>query len=218
MKTKTVAIFDMDGTLADSSFYWDRAAVWVLQSFGVTLDDAGDRALSAAGFYHVPEFCTSRYHLSCTPQTFAQRMDDWVLSRYQSDVLLRPGARQYLQSLCDQGVRCVLLTASKQRFIDTLLRRFALAPLFCSTYSAASLGMEKGRPEIYARIFSDLHCTADECVLFDDAPYAAHIAKALGICTVGILDPLFPNQHEQLRVLCTRTVSRYEELPPWDQY
>lgn len=207
-----VAIFDMDGTLVDSNYYWSRASSWVLQSLGVILDDEGDRALASTGYYRVPEHCISRYHLACTEQEFSQKMDEWVLERYKSDVLLRPSAMQYLQKLNQKGVRCVILTASKQCFIDTIVSRFGLEKLFAGTYSAATLGLEKSDPEIYHRIFSDLDCTASDCVMFEDSPYAVSMAKGLGIRCVGLLDPLFPAKFDQLVSLCDRTVKRYGEL------
>ena len=43
-------------------------------------------------------------------------------------------------------------------------------------------------------------------------PYAVRVASQAGLRTVGVLDPFFPQKHQALREICTRTISRYSEL------
>lgn len=207
-----VAIFDMDGTLVDSMFYWKRAAAVVLNEMGNVVDDEADEAFARVGYYHIPEYVVSRYDLPCRPEEFLQKMDDWVLKCYRTEILMKPSVREYLAVLRDKGVRCVILTASKTAFVEAFLERYRMHNYFVGTYSANALGMEKSNPAIYEVIFGQMHCSAGDCVLFDDSDYAITAASALGIRTVGILDPLFEKNHEALRQHSTRTIRRYREL------
>lgn len=207
-----VAIFDMDGTLVDSMFYWKRTAAAVLNEMGIVVDDEADEAFARVGYYHIPEYVIDRYGLSCRPEEFMQKMDDWVLERYRTEILLKPGVLDYLAALREKNIRCVILTASKAAFIDAFLGRYQMHGYFVATYSANALGMEKSNPSIYDLIFQEMHCTADDCVLFDDSDYAITAAASLGLRTVGILDPLFEKNHEVLRLHSMRTIHRYREL------
>lgn len=207
-----VAIFDMDGTLVDSMFYWKRTAAAVLNEMGIVVDDEADEEFSRVGYYHIPEYVIERYRLSCRPEEFMQKMDNWVLERYRTEILMKPGVLDYLAALREKDIRCVILTASKASFIDVFLDRYQMRNYFAATYSANALGMEKSNPAIYDVIFEQMHCTSDDCVLFDDSDYAIIAASALGMRTVGILDPLFEKNHDALRQHATRTIRRYREL------
>lgn len=212
MMASPLAIFDMDGTLVDSMFYWKRTAAAVLNEMGICIDDEADESFLRIGYYHIPEYVVERYGLPCSAEEFLQKMDNWVLERYRTEILMKPGVREYLASLRDKGVRCVILTASKTAFIDAFLTRYKMHGYFSATYSANALGMEKSNPAIYDVIFDQMQCTAADCVLFDDSDYAITTAAASGLRTVGILDPLFEKNHEALRQHATRTVHRYREL------
>lgn len=212
MKKQPVAIFDMDGTLLDSMYYWDRAPSCVLESLGVLPDDEMEAEFKRLGFDRIPKYVAERFPELCTAEAFSIRVDAWMLERYRGEVLPKPSVRQYLEKLRRDGVRCIILTASDTTFIDAMLRRFRMEDFFCATYSARRLGMGKSSAAVYDYLCQQLDCGKEDLVLFDDAPYAATVAAAAGVRTVGILDPLFPEKHPVLREVCTRTVSRYTEL------
>lgn len=210
--TAPVAIFDMDGTLIDSMYYWDRAPACILESMGILPDDEAEEAFGRIGFYRIPEYVVQRYQLLCSPEEFSRMVDDWVLDHYRREILLKPNVKEYLTRLREKGVRCVILTASKPAFIETMLERYHLNAFFTAAFSASALGIEKSNPAIYDVVFRELDCTPGDCTLLDDSDYAVQTAAAVGLRTVGILDPLFPCHHEPLRQHATRVVARYSEL------
>lgn len=204
--------FDMDGTLVDSMYYWDRAPSCVLAGLGVLPDDEMEEDFARLGFSRIPAYVAERFPEFGPPEAFLARIDEWMLERYRCEVLLKPNVREYLQMLREQGVRCAILTASAPAFIETMLKRYHLEEYFSATFSARQLGIGKGDPGIYPYLFDHLHCTAADCTLFDDSPYAVKLAAQMGLRTVGVLDPLFPQKHQELRDICTYTFSRYSDL------
>ena len=207
-----LAIFDMDGTIVDSMFYWNRAPSCVLREMGIVLDDEADRQLSQRSFYHLPAFLVDYFSLPCRPDELACAIDSWVLERYRRDVLLIPSVQDYLRSLQKKQVTCILLTASKEPFIEAMLERHHLNGCFSATFSTNALQMEKSDPAVFRFLFDRFQCKPQDCTLFDDSAYAVRTASNLGIRTVGILDPWFPAHHEELKRICNRTIQRYSEL------
>ena len=194
MSTPTV-FFDMDGTLVDSMYYWDRATSCVLNALGILPDDEMEEEFARLGFYRIPAYVAERFPELGPPEAFAGRVDQWMLARYRSE-----------------GARCVVLTASAPMFIEAMVERYRLEDCFAAAFSARQLGIGKEDPAIYTYLFEQLDCTAEDCVLFDDSPYAVRVASQAGLRTVGVLDPFFPQKHQALREICTRTISRYSEL------
>lgn len=209
---RSVAIFDMDGTLADSMYFWKRAPAWVLYGMGHLLTSADEIAFQSVGFEGIPAYLVETYHLPCTPAEFRSRIDSLMLERYRTDVLPWPDVPEYQRALSRRGIRSVILTASAPPFIQTLLERFSLAPYFEAAFSAQTLGLPKSDPAIYNLLFRQLNCRAEDCILFEDSPYAVRAAAQAGIPSVGILDPSQGHSHAQLNALCIRTVSHYSEL------
>lgn len=213
-----VAIFDMDGTLLESMYYWYNAPRAVLESMGILPDSNQADALDKAGFSAIGKYAVEQFNLPCTPEEFSCAMDDWVLKRYADAVLPRPDVPQYLKSLSERNIKCVLLTASKKPFIYVMCQRFDFGKYFSACYSAHDLGIEKSNPEIYNVIFNDFSCTAEDCILFEDSVYSVEAARAAGIPAVGILDPLYPKNYARLCAACSRTIFNYRELLEHDVF
>ena len=60
MSTPTV-FFDMDGTLVDSMYYWDRAPSCVLNALGILPDDEMEEEFARLGFYRIPAYVAERF-------------------------------------------------------------------------------------------------------------------------------------------------------------
>ena len=204
--------FDMDGTLVDSMYYWDRAPACVLAARGIIPDDEMEEAFHQLGYERIPAYVAERFPALGPPEDFIARMDRWMLRRYQRDVLVKPNVPEYLSLLRKKRVRCAILTASDIRFAEAMLRRFQLEPYFEAVFSGRQLGVKKSDPAVYDLVLASLACAAENCTLFDDSPYAVQVAAEAGLRTVGILDRWFPHKHEALRQVCDRTASRYSEL------
>ena len=126
---RSVAIFDMDGTLADSMYFWKRAPAWVLYGMGHLLTSADEIAFQSVGFEGIPAYLVETYHLPCTPAEFRSRIDSLMLERYRTDVLPWPDVPEYLRALSRRGIRSVILTASAPPFIQSFWSAFLWRPI-----------------------------------------------------------------------------------------
>lgn len=210
--SKKVAIFDMDGTLVDSSFQWGCTSAVTLFHFGKLMTDEESREVQRLGFFKAPGYLIERYGLPCTEKEFLEKGYAIMEEQYRNFIVMRPNARQYLESLHEKGIRCVILTASRGVFADIMIKKFQLEGLIDAVYSAHDLKLEKSQPAIYHKLFEEMGCMAEECYMFEDSAYALNTAKALGIEGVGVKDPVRPRQHAALEEVALRCVGSYEEL------
>ena len=97
------AIFDLDGTLTDSMYIWQKAPV----------DLARD--LKEMGRREAAEYLRSRFSLSTTPEELMDTLNDLVTEEYRSRVPMKPGADRLLARLADSGISCCIATASPLR-------------------------------------------------------------------------------------------------------
>ena len=209
---KSVAIFDMDGTLVDSMYQWSCVPAGTLFQFGYQMTDEDEREVRRLGFYKSPGYLIDRYDLPCTQEEFIERGYLMMQEQYRQFILMRPNAKRYLQRLHEKGIRTAVLTASAGVFVDIMTEKFGLEGLIDAAFCAHDLGIEKSKPDIYRLLFDTLGCTGEECVMFEDSAYALHTARELGIDGVGVLDPVRPGQHDALGQAAVRCVREYGEL------
>ena len=182
-----VAVFDMDGTLIDSMTFWRVSAIEYLMARGipVTPDDL-------AGIYD--HRCAEIIGAAVTraggnPDELPPLMPDllkYMERHYAHDVLLKPGAAEYLDHLKNEGKRLVLATATPLEFGRIGLEHTGIADKFEMITDTEEIGVGKGSPEFYYRLADRLGVKPERCVMFEDAAHSIRSAKTAGFRTVGI--------------------------------
>jgi HAD superfamily hydrolase (TIGR01509 family) len=181
------ALWDFDGTLADTEPLWIDAEFDLVASLGGkwshghaeqlvgnSLLDSGAYILNVLG----------RHDLS--PAWVVDQMLARVLVGLQTgEVAWRPGALDLLASLQASGIPCGLVSASYRCLLDA-----ALARLPENSFQASVAGDEvvwgKPHPEPYEKACRMLGVEARNCVVFEDSATGARSANAAGALVVAV--------------------------------
>ena len=100
------AIFDLDGTLTDSMYIWQKAPVDLVRRYGGDPPEDLARDLKEMGRREAAEYLRSRFSLSATPEELMDTLNDLVTEEYRSRVPMKPGADRLLARLADSGISC----------------------------------------------------------------------------------------------------------------
>ena len=84
------AIFDLDGTLTDSMYIWQKAPVDLMRRYGGDPPEDLARDLKEMGRREAAEYLRSRFALSTTPEELMDTLNDLVTEEYRSRVPLKP--------------------------------------------------------------------------------------------------------------------------------
>ena len=181
------ALWDFDGTLADTEPIWiegefeligQLGGTWTIeqahQLVGNSLLDSGAYIVNAIG----------RPDLS--PEWVVNWLLSYVVDRVSHGPMpWRPGALELLQELRAAGVPCALVSASYRVLLDA-----ALARLPQGTFQTSVAGDEvtrgKPHPEPYERACAALNVAARDCVVFEDSENGARSGNAAGALVVAI--------------------------------
>ena len=180
------AIFDLDGTLTDSMYIWQKAPVDLVRRYGGPPEDLA-RDLKEMGRREAAEYLRSRFALSTTPEELMDTLNDLVTEEYRSRVPLKPGADRLLARLADSGISCCIATAS-----EAFQARFAVS---CVQYGG------KTRPDIYLEAARRLGTAPAETVVFEDALHAARTAHEAGFRVCGVWDASAEEDQAALKAL-----------------
>ena len=151
------AIFDFDGTIADTAAVWREVDLAFLGQRGLEFTDDYSRALSALGFEAGARYTIERFGLKERPEDICAEWNRMGRALYRTRVALRPGAEAYIRALRAAHVPCALaptndpdvlaaavllaVAISKKTMAasDWLLRRMPLIKLLTALIMAAVL-------------------------------------------------------------------------------
>lgn len=187
MKIKA-ALFDLDGTLIDSMWVWER----LLRDFLVkhnlkpipeVIDKIAYMSLAQSSVY-----VRDVYGLSMTAEEILAQWRQAVYHAYAEEITLKPGAKDYLEKQKEKKVKIGLVTACDPTLVQACLKHNGVLDLFDAITYVDDVGIGKQMPDIYEEALRRLQCKAEEAVLFEDILVGVRTAKKMGLHVVAVED------------------------------
>ena len=197
----TAAIFDLDGTLTDSMYVWDRLPEKLVRQFGAVPAPGLSHTLRSMSSPQAADYLIRTYHLSATPQQFIEAMEALADREYRERVPLKPGVRTLLERLAQLGIPCAVATASQVHQARQALERLGVLPHFSFLLSATQYG-PKTCPDLYLEAARRLGASPEDTLVFEDALHAAQTAARAGFPVVGVYDAFSAEDEQSLRTVC----------------
>lgn len=194
MSIKAV-IFDLDGTLIDTEklyrMYWPKA----LAHFGYDLPDERALKLRSLGRPYAPQQFREWYGESFDyPAVRAYRKEIIEEHIAKHGIEAKPGARELVEALTQQGVTVCIATATDPERTERYLALAGLAGLFPTIISATMVEHGKPAPDIYRYACERLGFASEECIAVEDAPNGVISAYRAGCRVVMIPDQTEPDE------------------------
>jgi beta-phosphoglucomutase family hydrolase len=200
-------IWDLDGTLIDSSAYhWEAwQAVMAVENFSLTYEqyvaDFGkrnDEILRGRLGADLPEEFVARVSL-------AKEENYRHLVRTKGLELL-PGARFWLERLRSSGWMQALGTSAPRGNIDAVFVALGIGKFFDAVMSSEEVKAGKPEPDVFLVAAQKMNVEPADCIVIEDAPAGIEAARRAGMKSIGVL-----TTHPELKA--DWVVSRLDELP-----
>lgn len=204
---KQYAIFDMDGTLVDSMVYWKNLACEFLESKGVThvpkdvIEKIRPMTMTESAAVFIREFA-----LGGTPGSVSAEMNTLMDKHYCNDVLLKTGAKEYLEALCENGVRLCVASATAEHLMKICLERLGVLKYFDFLLSCETVGAGKDKPDVYIAAAKRLGAGVEEIAVYEDALYAVETAKKAGFYVIGVYDESGASLWDEITQLANESI------------
>ncbi|MCH5162227.1 MAG: HAD family phosphatase [Clostridiales bacterium] len=182
------AIFDLDGTLFDSTHLWEQIDVDFLKKRGLVPTDEYRRALGALGNREGAHFTVDYYKLKDTPEELMREWAGMALFAYENSIKLFDGVKEYLLEVKGKGIVLIAVTSLAKELAIPGLKSNGILHLFDDVITADETNLSKTSPEIYLHAATIAGVPPASCVAFDDVERALLSARAAGMTTVGILN------------------------------
>ena len=185
------AVYDLDGTLIDSLFFWDR--LW--DKLGVKYrGDATfrpgldmEKAVRTVTFRDASVMLYERFGFGSAEEIY-DLMHDFCIEIYRDEATFKPGAKELLEHLKAQGVKMCIASASMPDLLRAIFDRFGLDDYFPKIISCADIGKGKSHPDVFLAAEAYMGTSHDATWVFEDSFVALETAARAGFHTVGVYD------------------------------
>lgn len=177
----TCFLFDLDGTLIDSSPCHERAFINALKA------DQPDLAKTFNYEEHKGKSTKETFEsLGVDDSMLLKLMTDRKQSLYRQmvesgEVTAFPGAETLLDSLRRQGHRAWVVTGASRKSAESALQKLGLISYFEALITGDQTPKTKPAPDLYLKCLADYSITSANAIALEDALPGIKSAKAAGL-------------------------------------
>ncbi|SCW49034.1 haloacid dehalogenase superfamily, subfamily IA, variant 3 with third motif having DD or ED [Ruminococcaceae bacterium YRB3002] len=188
-------IFDLDGTITDTEKYYQKAWPAALEHFGYKAEPWMALELRSLGRPFAPlQF----------KEWFGEDFDYDAVREYRKQLIkeeirlhgipLKPGAREILKWLRDEGITVAMATANGLRRTTSHLQRIGLEDAFDRIICADMVEFGKPAPDIYRYACEALEVEPSRAMGVEDSPNGVRSAYGAGLKVVMVPDLTEPDE------------------------
>lgn len=186
INNKKAFLFDLNGTMIDDMAFHIRAWHRILNELGASIS-----------LEKMREECYGKNHELLErmfPGRFSQEKKDRMSfekeKQYQQEfrphLQLLPGLADLLEEAHRSGIKMAIGSAAIMFNIDFVLDNLNIRRYFDAIVSADDVTESKPNPETYLNCATQLNISAEDCLVFEDAPKGVEAALNAGMQSVVI--------------------------------
>jgi HAD superfamily hydrolase (TIGR01509 family) len=185
--TLAAALWDFDGTLANTEPLWMEAEFDLITALGGSwsvdhADQLIGNSLLDSGSYILNTIGRHDLSPAWVVDELLDRVVDAMLSK---PIPWQPGALDLLESFAAAGVPCALVSASYRVLLDAALTRLP-RDAFEASVAGNEVRHGKPHPEPYETAAAALRVDGRQCVVFEDSITGARSGNAAGALVITV--------------------------------
>ena len=105
------AIFDLDGTILDSSKVWKKVDSDFFKEHGMSVPSDYLENISAMNIYDIARYTINRFNFSYTVNELVDKWNNMAKHEYEENIIIKPFVKEYLLKLKAEGLKLGIATA-----------------------------------------------------------------------------------------------------------
>lgn len=190
-------VFDMDGVLVDSEHVWDEVREALAHERGGRWHDGAQRDMMGMSSPEWARYMHDTIGLAEPPEEINRLVVERMLERYAGAPPLIDGAVAAVERLAAEWPLAIA-SSSNRELIDAVLAATPLGRCFRETVSSEEVPRGKPAPDVYLEAARRLGVEPAACAAVEDSHNGILAAKAAGMRTLAIPNPVYAPQPEAL--------------------
>lgn len=178
-------LWDMDGTLVNTEPYWISAETELIESFGGSWTHEEALQLVGSGLFTSATILRAK-GVDLPEDEIIDRLTDRVMEQLvEFGIPWRPGARELLLALREEGIPTALVTMSISRMAHHVADHLGFVG-FDAVVAGDDVTESKPHPEPYLRGAGILGVDPADCLSIEDSEPGILSASAAGTVVIGV--------------------------------
>lgn len=211
-------IFDVDGTLLDSSFIWDDAGEKYLRTLGKTAEADLGKKLFTMSLEEGAVYLKSTYKLTESAEEILQGVLKVVENFYRHEAPLKEGVREFIENIDENNIPMVIASSSQKEHIEAAFTRLGIINKFKKIFTCGEVGAGKRNPEIFLNAAEFIGRPPEKICVFEDGLYAAETAHKAGFKVAGVFDEGSTEDWEKMKITADLTLHSMKQVDEFWQF
>ena len=207
-----LAIFDLDGTLLDSTGIWEDIDKEFFGRRGKEVPPNYSKEIAHIGLLGAAKLTKEKY---CPDEEIENILEEWQresLEQYQHIIGLKPGAKELLEELKSRGIEIGFATANSKSLYGPALARLGIEDYFSFGIDPDVCSSGKESAAMYDLVAAHFGVKPTETLVFEDSLHPSIVASKAGYNVIGIFDKHSTKAINDHKAVCLRFVTSFEEL------
>ena len=208
----TAAIFDMDGTLIDSTGLWQEIDMLFFAKRGMELPKDYAQKIVHLGLRKAAELTRELYGVKETPDEIIHEWRQMALDMYHNDVQLKSGAIALLELLKANGIKLSIATANDAELYMPCIIRLGIGEYFDFIADVNASKEGKNSAKIYLELTEKMNSKPETTLVLEDMPTCIKTVHDAGFVTVAVYDKASEKFDEEKKSNSDLFINNFSEL------
>ena len=206
------AVYDLDGTLLDSSWVWEKVDEKFLGDRGFQVPDDYVDEISPLGAERVAVYTIERFGLNEDKDDIVREWIEMAKKEYATEVVCKPYAKEFLEELQKLNIKMAVATSSDRELFMKTLEREGILKYFQKIVTVDEVERGKGYPDIYEEAARRIKVNPHKCLVFEDILAGVTGASLGEFNVVAVFDEKSKHNWEKIKSISKYSINDYKEL------
>ena len=204
------AVFDLDGTLLDSSWVWEKVDEKFLGDRGFQVPDDYVDEISPLGAERAAVYTIERFGLNEDKNDIVREWIEMAKKEYATEVVCKPYAKEFLEELHKLNIKMAVATSSDRELFMKTLEREGILKYFQKIVTVDEVERGKGYPDIYEEAARRIKVNPHKCLVFEDILAGVTGASLGEFNVVAVFDEKSKHNWEKIKSISKYSINDYK--------
>ena len=207
-----LAIFDLDGTLIDSTSIWAEIDEKFFHKHGLEIPPSYNEEIAHIGLTKAAELTRELYRIQESPEEIILEWRQMAIDLYQNDVQLKEGAIELLELFKKNGLKLSIATANDEELYMPCVKRLGIGKYFDFIADVNSSKEGKNSAKIYLDLAKDMASKPENTLVLEDMPTCIKTVHDAGFPTIAVYDKASEKFDNEKRSNSDLFINNFNEL------